>query len=231
MSEDLKLITKRACPFAQRTRIVLNLLGLDPEIVEVDVYNKPAWFKAISPLGKVPVLVQDGTALFESTAVNEYLVETFGAGSGLVPADPMDRARMRAWVQFDETALTPAFYRLLLEQDPAAQAAKRAVYEDRLGVLEAHLEAHAGPFLLGAAPSLADVTLYTHLTRLPLLQRERGVSAGAPGSLLASWLGAVSAIPGVLNAAPSDADLEHDLAPYLGATVRGDTAKDMAGRR
>lgn len=231
MTQDLKLITKRACPFAQRTRIVLNLLKLAPEIIEVDVYDKPEWFGAISPLGKVPVLVHKGAALFESTAINEYLVEVFGAHSGLVSADPVERARMRAWIQFDETALAPAFYRLLLEQDPAAQVGRRAVYEDRLGVLETHLAADPGPFLLGARPTLGDITLYTHLTRLPLLQRERDVGGRSAESALMRWMGAIAALPGVLSAAPSEADLEDDLAPYITGAVAGTTALDMAGKQ
>lgn len=230
MTAALKLITKRACPFAQRTLIVLNLLSLKAEIVEIDVYDKPDWFKAISPLGKVPVLRHDGAVLFESTAINEYLVEEFGSDSGLIPATAQERAAMRAWIQFDETALAPAFYRLLLERDPDRQDTKRGIYETRLRALEAHLRGIGERFLLGPEPTLADVTLYTHLTRLGLLQRERGVTVGLGESPLPGWLDAVAALPGVAEASPSTGDLEEDMRPYLSATVRGTTAMDMAGR-
>ena len=137
---------------------------------------------------------------------------------------------MRAWVQFDETALAPAFYRLMLEQDPAQQAKKRAVYEDRLKVLEDHLRAEPSPFLLGSQPTLADVTLYTHLTRLPVLHRARGVAQRDSHEPLSRWLDAMGALRSVSDAAPSTTDLEFDLKPYLEASVQGMTAMDMAGR-
>lgn len=229
MDTKLKLISKRACPFAERTRIVLGMKGLAAEIEEIDVYNKPDWFTELSPLGKVPVLLHGDQSFYESTAINEYLDEKFD-GPALVPNDPALRAKMRFWVQFDETSLAPAFYRLLLEQDGDHQISKREIYEGRLNTFERHALDSAAPFILGKSPSLADVTLYTHLSRLPVLQRARGVAVRAQDSPLSRWIITMSELDAVKQAAPSAADLEFDLKPYLDATVVGETARDMAGK-
>ena len=50
----------------------------------------------ISPRGKVPVLVADGLALFESAAINEFIDETHAPR--LMPQDPFERAQHRAWI-------------------------------------------------------------------------------------------------------------------------------------
>src|SRR5436190_19580491 len=57
MTHKLKLISHTLCPYAQRAVISLTEKGVPFERVDVDLSNKPEWFKAISPLGKTPVLL------------------------------------------------------------------------------------------------------------------------------------------------------------------------------
>ena len=52
----LEIYSFEKCPFAQRTRMVLIEKDLEFDLIEIDVYNKPDWFPAVSPYGKVPVL-------------------------------------------------------------------------------------------------------------------------------------------------------------------------------
>ena len=67
---DLELISTRRCPFVQRSIITLKHKNVPHKVTYIDVYDPPDWFKAISPLGKVPVLRVDGdTVLFESAAL------------------------------------------------------------------------------------------------------------------------------------------------------------------
>ena len=231
MANDVTLVTKTACPFAERVRIVVALLGVEHDVKTIDVYDPPDWFLRLSPLGKVPLLLHDGAALVESTAIGEYLVEVFGAGSGLVPETPALRAEMRAWVQFDETALVPAFYRLLLEGDPARRADRREAYLGRLAVLERRLARGHGPFLLGAEPTLADVAIFTHLSRLAVVGPARGLPLEALGRGARSFLAAMSGLPAVSSAVASAEEAEADLAPYLAGTVAGETRRDITGLR
>src|SRR5919106_1701304 len=57
-----------------RTRMVLHEKGIDFEVHEVDLSNKSEEFLSVSPYGKVPVLRVNGTSLYESNIVREYLV-------------------------------------------------------------------------------------------------------------------------------------------------------------
>ena len=65
---DLTLISHHLCPYVQRAVIALTEKGVAFERVYVDLANKPDWFKALSPLGKTPVLNRE--KLHELTAVN-----------------------------------------------------------------------------------------------------------------------------------------------------------------
>src|SRR5687768_5695205 len=93
------LCSFKTCPWVQRAAIVLRAKEIPYEIVYIDRDNRPAWFLAVSPHAKVPVLqIDDKEALFESNAIAEYLEEV--AAPRLHPEDPVLRARNRAWTDF-----------------------------------------------------------------------------------------------------------------------------------
>ena len=100
MTEALTLVSHHLCPYVQRAAIALAEKNVPHTRVPVDLAHKPDWFKAISPLGKVPLLrVATGheteeVILFESAPILEYLEET--QPDPLHPGDPLDRARHRA---------------------------------------------------------------------------------------------------------------------------------------
>ena len=56
MGEELRLISHPLCPYVQRVAIVLAEKAVPFERVTIDLAAKPAWFMALSPLGKTPVL-------------------------------------------------------------------------------------------------------------------------------------------------------------------------------
>jgi glutathione S-transferase len=113
----LKLISHKLCPYVQRARIVLDEKSIPHEIEFIDLANKPCWFLDLSPLGKVPVLLVDGQVIFESAVIAEYLDE-ITAGS-LHPADPLQKAGNRAWIEFASKTLDAisAFYSSVSELD------------------------------------------------------------------------------------------------------------------
>lgn len=78
--------------------ILLRAKDIDFEVTYINLQDKPDWFLEISPHGKVPVLSVDGTPLFESNAIAEYLDEM--VEPHLHPTDPIKRARNRAWTDF-----------------------------------------------------------------------------------------------------------------------------------
>ena len=78
------------CPFSQRCRFVLYEKGMDFEIKDVDVFNKPEDLALMNPYNQVPVLVERDLILHESNIINEYIDERFPHPQ-LMPGDPVMR--------------------------------------------------------------------------------------------------------------------------------------------
>ena len=117
---------------------------------DVDLANKPDWFKAISPLGKTPVLRVGDTAIFESAVILEYLEDT--QAPALHPADPLTRAEHRAWIEFGSAILND-IAGLYAAADAAAFDAKVDALRGKFARVEARLK---GPWFDGARFSLVD---------------------------------------------------------------------------
>ena len=91
------LYSGTTCPFSQRCRFVLFEKGMDFEIRDVDLYNKPEDIAIMNPYGQVPILVERDLILYESNIINEYIDERFPQPQ-LMPADPVMRARARLFL-------------------------------------------------------------------------------------------------------------------------------------
>jgi RNA polymerase-associated protein len=76
---------------------VLFEKGMDFEIRDVDLYNKPEDISIMNPYGQVPILVERDLILYESNIINEYIDERFPHPQ-LMPADPVMRARARLFL-------------------------------------------------------------------------------------------------------------------------------------
>ncbi|MEI7443428.1 MAG: glutathione S-transferase family protein [Burkholderiales bacterium] len=149
----LVLVSHVLCPYVQRAAIVLAEKGVPFERVDIDLSAKPEWFLAVSPLGRTPVLLVDGVPVFESAVICEYLDETLGPR--LHPADPLERAQHRAWIEFGSSLLNSiaGFY---AAPDEAALAAKAREIATRLAQLETRLASGSGPWFGGEAFGLVD---------------------------------------------------------------------------
>lgn len=91
------LYSGTTCPFRHRCRFVLFEKGMDFEIRDVDMYNKPEDISVMNPYGQVPILVERDLILYESNIINEYIDERFPHPQ-LMPGDPVDRARVRLFL-------------------------------------------------------------------------------------------------------------------------------------
>jgi glutathione S-transferase len=141
MSSSLLLVSHKLCPYVQRAVISLTEKQVPFERVDVDLSNKPDWFKALSPLGKTPVLKVGTSAIFESAVILEYLEET--QQKPLHPKDPLKRAEHRAAIEFGSTILSDiwGFYAASAE---AAFEAKRQLLAERFAWIEKRLD--GGPW-------------------------------------------------------------------------------------
>lgn len=151
MTAPLKLISHKLCPYMQRAVITLTEKNVPFERIDIDLASKPAWFLAISPLGKTPVLQVGDKAIFESAVILEYLEET--QAKLLHPADPLARAEHRGWIEFGSAVLNDiaGFY---AAPDEATFKAKAAQLEQKFARLEARVV--AAPWFDGENFSLVD---------------------------------------------------------------------------
>lgn len=150
MLPDLTLISHPLCPYVQRAAIALAEKALPYTRRDIDLANKPDWFLAISPLGKTPVLQVGKAAIFESAVILEYLEDT--TAPALHPADPLNRAQHRGWIEFASATLNDVG--ALYSAPAEALGARLAALRGRFAQLEAVLG--AGPWFAGQAFSLVD---------------------------------------------------------------------------
>ncbi|MES2959135.1 MAG: glutathione S-transferase family protein [Pseudomonadota bacterium] len=202
MSGALVLVSHALCPYVQRAAIVLAEKDLTFERHDIDLANKPGWFLALSPLGKTPVLMVDGAAIFESAVICEYLEDT--APPRLHSHDAVQRAQHRAWMEFGSTLLNAigAFYNA---PDEAALKARAADIRGRLGRVEAELG--DGPHFAGPAFGMVDAAFAPVFRYFDTLDRigDFGFWTGLPKVL--RWREALAVRPSVVAAvSPAYAD-------------------------
>lgn len=195
----LALVSHALCPYVQRAAIALDEKGTPFERIDIDLDNKPDWFKAISPLGKVPLLMVDESVIFESAVIVEYLEET--QPNPLHPADPLQRAEHRAWMEFGSAILADIWGFQIASDDATLQASARAMagkfarLEQRLG---------DGPYFDGSRFSLVDAVFAPVFRHFDLFDRigDFGILDGKPK--LGVWRNALAQRPSVVRAVAPD---------------------------
>lgn len=151
MNLQLTLVSHALCPYVQRAAIVLMEKGVQFERREVDLKDKPAWFLALSPLGKTPILQVGSNTIFESAVICEYIDETHEPR--LHPMSAIERARHRSWMEFGSVVLNDigALYNA---PDASALAARARDLRARFEQLEKVLI--IGPYFAGERFSIVD---------------------------------------------------------------------------
>ena len=204
----MKLYNTDASPNCFRVRAVIYELGLDVELIDVDLSGKvprSVELLAASPGGKVPALVDDdGFALFESRAINAYLASKRPERE-LDPAEPRRRALVDQWSYWQAIHLGPAMQAVSFERvlkakfnmgppDEAAATAKLAEVTRLLPVLDRGL---AGKDWLVGTLTLADIAVASTFP----LRRPSGISLEAAPNVQ-RWIERVEALPSWQRALP-----------------------------
>lgn len=151
MTPHYLLVSHALCPYVQRAAIVLTEKVVTFERQDIDLSNKPQWFLELSPLGKTPVLVVDGTSIFESAVICDYLDETIAPR--LHTEAPLERAQHRAWVEFGSALLNTVWAFYAAPDDPTLLA-KATDLRNRFEQLEVTLD--TGPYFAGENFSIVN---------------------------------------------------------------------------
>jgi maleylacetoacetate isomerase/maleylpyruvate isomerase len=155
-----------------RVRIALNLKGVAPdEVIDVDLprgRQREETFRAINPMMAIPALVEDdGTVLFESLAILDYLDETH-PNPPLLPQDPKARARVRGLAQIvacdTHPLIVPRVREFLAHEygvdEAGVQRWGHHWHAVSLAALETHLQApETGRYCQGDQITIADICL------------------------------------------------------------------------
>ena len=158
----MKLYSNSIDPFSHRCRIVLFEKGMDFEIIDVDLTNKPEDLSILSPYSDSPVLVERDLVLTDPNIINEYIDERFPHPQ-LMPADPVMRARARLFLKDMESELFIYMKDLESKESKVREAAKKIVI-NTLIQLTPILDKQ--PFLLHDEYSMLDVAMAPLLWRL-----------------------------------------------------------------
>jgi len=199
MSSEQKIILHgaRLSGHSHRAELMLNLLGLDYEFRAVDLaagaQRRPE-FLALNPFGTVPVIEDGDVVVADSVAILVYLARKYDASHRWLPENPFAAAQVQRWLSVAQGDVFNGPCKARLVKVFAApfdhgQAVK--VAERLLKILDAHISESA--FFTGAAPTLADVALYSYIAKAP----EGGVELEAFANVQA-WLKRVEALPGFL---------------------------------
>src|ERR1700735_1581590 len=107
---------------SQRVLWLLEELGVPYEIVRYQRQpdmRAPAELRAIHPLGKSPVVTDNGNTIAESGAIVEYIIETYGEGRLIPPPNTPERLRYTYWLHYAEgSAMPPLLLKLLFTLMP-----------------------------------------------------------------------------------------------------------------
>lgn len=179
---------------SHRAQLLLSLLGLEAELVDVDLKgraHKQPGFLRLNSFGQVPVLDDDGVVVADSNAILVYIAKRYGGGQWL-PEDPAGAARVQRWlsVAAGQIASGPAAARVVTvfgaRLDPDALIERSHAL---LKVIDGELQDRR--FLAGDMPTIADVAAYSYIAHAP----EGNVALDAYANVNA-WLQRIEQLPG-----------------------------------
>ncbi|WP_426207460.1 glutathione S-transferase family protein [Massilia sp. TWP1-3-3] len=176
-----------------RVKLLLHMLELPYAFVEAGAdVRASAAFRALNPLGQIPVLQDGELTVCDSNAILVYLCKRYAPEGNWLPDDAAGAASVQRWLSIaaGELAFGPANARAIaLWKAPGDPARAGAIAQRLLGFMETHLAGRA--FLAAEHATIADLACYGYVAHAP----EGGVKLdGYPA--LHAWLQRVEALPG-----------------------------------
>jgi glutathione S-transferase len=184
---------------AYRAALMLNLIGADWEPIFVDFFKAgiqrtPEFRDAVNEMGEAPVLVHGARKLSQSGVILLYLA---GRSGMFLPRTEDDRLEALRWIIFDNQKvggnLGPyRFFRNFARPlgEPALLEFLKGRAQGALAIVDKRLSRH--PYLLGAEPTIADVSMTSYLYYPP---EEFGFDIAAQHQNVGAWLARMKALP------------------------------------
>lgn len=185
---QIKLFSYRRCPFAIRVRMVLHEKEIAFQTIEEDLKNKSPELLKLHPEGRVPLLIHDDLAIYESSVITEYLNETF-PGINLMPTSPQAKAKVRLWTVWCNNILKPEVDRIKYEKDETIKENAKVQITKHLQKLEDAL--NTSNHLVENALTLADIHLFPFVRQITLI--DTGILTSYPK--LNTWFEKISVSP------------------------------------
>lgn len=167
--ETMELYGALISPYVRKTATVMDIKGLNYELIMVIPGSPPEGYAAISPLMKIPALVDGNTKIADSTVICEYLEDQYPT-IATKPSLPADRAKSRWLEEYADTNVSEAaagifFERLVkpaLMNQPADEARVTHLIDELLPPVQDYLETQLPEkdFLFGSLGS-ADISIAT----------------------------------------------------------------------
>lgn len=166
----LKVVSFKICPFVQRVTAALEAKNIPYEVEYINLKAKPQWFLEASPNGQVPIIItENGTALFESDAIIEYIDDYYGPIEADLSAE--DKALDRAWSYLGSKHYLPQCG-LMRSRDKETLDEKAEKLAKAFAKVEKQLG--DGPYFKGSSLSKVDIAWLTVLHRADIVARYAG---------------------------------------------------------
>lgn len=201
----IKLYDFLPCPFGQKVRLVLAEKSLSYELVPVDIgrgeQRRPEFLR-LNPYGRVPVLVDEDTVVYDSTIINEYLDDEYPDPPVLPRIESSSlRARARLFEDFADASFTPQVGQLMMEiakgeaeRDGSRLSRLHQSIERVLDYVNRELQ---GQDFLAGEFSIADIGFVPRL----LVLGDLGIEVGAGRANVEAWLTRLAQRPSVQSLA------------------------------
>ncbi|GMH40021.1 hypothetical protein BSKO_07925 [Bryopsis sp. KO-2023] len=171
--DGLVLYSHTVCPYAQRVWLALEEKELEYTLVQIDLANKPSWYRSVNPRGLVPAVEYDGTVVTESDEICQWIEENFD-GPQLTPSDKDAREfaeniiRQAGPVSHAGLGLLGGSTSHMWGVGSSPTDAQISAFESSLNVIEEGFDRFGGPYLVGNKVTLADISIFPFIERFAL---------------------------------------------------------------
>jgi glutathione S-transferase len=201
----MKLIASKTSPYARKVRVVLAEKRIDFDFVEENAWNVDTKVFIHNPLNKVPVLLlDDGTPLYDSRVIAEYL-DGVTPVSRLLPEGGRERALVKRWEALGDGIADAGIAVFLERKRPVALQGKdwiaRQISKIESGIAVAARDLGDRKFCHGETLTLGDVSVACALLWLEFRMPE--INWREPYANLNAWAERIEARPSFAETRPS----------------------------